>query len=202
VSPTPIKLNLGSGLLAVPGWINVDLGVYTPLRGLPRFVLRWLHRRSAWRKQMTPDQYVAAIKENRFIRRDLRRALPFKDGSVDDAFSSHCLDQMTPAEADALLYEIFRVLRRGGLLRLCLADLEQAAKLYARGDRPAALERLFPAEGLPRRWMYDFEELAAALRRAGFHEIERHSFGVGKLADAPLLDQRPDQSLFVEATRP
>ena len=50
--------------------------------------------------------------------------------------------------------------------------------------------------------MYDFELLHDTLEAAGFASIERCAFAEGRAPDLSLLDNRSDETLFVEAVRP
>ena len=51
------------------------------------------------------------------------------------------------------------------------------------------------------KYMYDFALLSEALSSAGFHDIRRCGYRQGATPDLEALDNRPDESLFVEATR-
>lgn len=61
---------------------------------------------------------------------DLTNGLPFDDGSFDVVYHSHVLEHLNASDGVAFLKECFRVLRRGGLLRIVVPDLEQIAALY------------------------------------------------------------------------
>jgi hypothetical protein len=52
------------------------------------------------------------------------------------------------------------------------------------------------------RYLYDFALLQNALEDAGFVDIERAEYRRGRVPDLDLLDNRPDQTLFVEAKKP
>lgn len=61
---------------------------------------------------------------------DLRRGLPYDDGSFDAVYHSHVLEHLTPEDAAGMLAECGRVLRPGGVLRVAVPDLEGIAKAY------------------------------------------------------------------------
>ncbi|PZV15274.1 MAG: methyltransferase [Pseudanabaena sp.] len=61
---------------------------------------------------------------------DVRKGLPFADNSLDACYSSHVVEHLTSIEAQKLLGECFRVLKRGGVIRLVVPDLEAIARLY------------------------------------------------------------------------
>ena len=64
------------------------------------------------------------------IAHDLRRGLPYPDGSFDGVYGSHVLEHLDPAAGERLLRECLRILKRGGVVRLVVPDLEVIAKLY------------------------------------------------------------------------
>ena len=70
---------------------------------------------------------------------DVRRPLPFGDGTVDAVYHSHLLEHLDAGAARAFLGECFRILRPGGTIRIAVPDLEGIARAYVR-----ALETLTP----------------------------------------------------------
>jgi predicted SAM-dependent methyltransferase len=201
---SPLKLNLGGGLTAVPGWINIDAGWYAWLKRVPAPMLRMIYARSAWKDQVEFNEYRRILRAGKFIHRDLQRGIPFPDNTVDYIFSSHLLDCLPRTDGARVLAEAFRVLRPGGMVRLAVSDLEITIALLVAGDRETARARLFPptvSRVNLRYFMYDFETLSAALSEAGFVDIERRSFQRGEVPDTELLDSRPDDSLFIEARK-
>ena len=76
---------------------------------------------------------------------DVGKGLPFGNEQVDACYASHLLEHLTSNQARALLTESLRVLRRGGVIRLAVPDLEGITREYLRvlaraesGDRVAA----------------------------------------------------------------
>lgn len=191
-------------MYSAPGWVNVDIGLYAALARLPAPALRVLYRRSAWNGRITEEEYIRTVKSRPFIQHDLARGIPFHDGAVDYIFASHFLDSLTRAEGQHIISEMFRVLRPGGLVRLAVSDFARNVACYTEGRREEALQRFFPQSNSRanlRYFMYDFETLEAALTGAGFAEVRRREFQTGELPDVQLLDNRPDESLFVEARK-
>jgi predicted SAM-dependent methyltransferase len=202
---TPLKVNLGSGIFVAPGWVNVDVGLYALLRRLPRPILRRLYAQSAWKSWFDEDQYLRTLKDNRFIQHDVRNGIPFADNSIDFLFTSHFLDCLTEVEGRQLFAGAYRALKPGGFIRVSVSDLERDVDLYRKGRKREAIARFFPVSDSPanrRSTIYDFEMLAAALEDAGFIDITRRNLGEGRVPDVAVLDNRPDESLFVEATKP
>lgn len=65
-----------------------------------------------------------------FSHYDIRRPLPFPDGTFDSVYALHIIEHLTPEEASRFVAETRRVLRAGGILRLSTPDLESAVRAY------------------------------------------------------------------------
>lgn len=64
------------------------------------------------------------------IAHDLRKKLPFEDCSADVIYHSHVLEHFQRQDAAKFLAECFRVLKKGGVLRVAVPDLAQIARSY------------------------------------------------------------------------
>lgn len=83
---------------------------------------------------------------------DLRKPLPFPDGSFEGVYASHVLEHLAPIEALALLRECRRVLRPEGTVRVVVPDLERIARDYlASFDQASATSD--PEARWRHRWM-------------------------------------------------
>lgn len=79
------------------------------------------------------------------IAHNLNSGIPFENESFDVAYSSHVLEHFTKSNAVYFLKECFRVLKKGGIIRIVVPDLEMICRLYlenldkaARGDKSSA----------------------------------------------------------------
>ena len=200
------KVNLGSGLAVAPGWTNVDASLHAFVAGWPRPLLRLAWRLSGSRGSIPEEAYVAVLRGHAFVHHDVRHGIPFPDASVDWLYSSHLLEHLHAEEGRRLLEESFRILKEGGGIRVCVPDLEHAVALYTRGEREAALRFFFaePEAGSLRRHhsMYDYEMLRTLLEAAGFTGVTRCAFRQGRAPDLDVLDNRPEETLYVEALKP
>jgi predicted SAM-dependent methyltransferase len=209
VHERPIKINVGSGLVVAPGWINVDVGLLCLAAGAPRSLQRWLYQRlppsSAARRDFTRQEVVDILSSNRFVHHRVEHGLPFHDGVADFIFMSHLLEHLYLTQGRVLLRECRRVLRPAGVLRICVPDLAHAVRMFNDGQTAGALQYFFydagPSTFTRHRYMYDFAILEAELRAAGFDQVSRTGFGRGRTPDLALLDNRPEETLFVEAVR-
>jgi predicted SAM-dependent methyltransferase len=200
-----VKVNLGSGLSVAPGWINVDGSLNALLSTLPASLFSVAYRLSGCRRWYSEEEYARILKGHRFIHHDFRYGLPFPDHSVDFLYSSHLLEHLFRTEAEKLLAEAYRVLKVDGMLRLCVPDLEYAIALYQDGSKMGALEYFFVDERTGQlgrhQYMYDFDMLRALLVRTGFCDVRRCSYRQGDVPDIDRLDNRPEETLIVEADK-
>ena len=63
---------------------------------------------------------------------DVRKGLPFSDETFDVVYHSHLLEHLPREAALPFIKECYRVLRRGGIIRVAVPDLERIARLYLR----------------------------------------------------------------------
>lgn len=200
------RLNLGCGLAVAKGWLNVDGSLNSLFAPWPRFAHRALYKLSGSNRYYTEEQYCSILGGNTFLHWDLAYGLPFRDASVDFIFTSHFLEHLFRKDAVNILREAHRVLRPGGLIRISVPDLAHAVEMYAAGKKKEMLENYFFVEDLGsflarHKYMYDFELLKEALAEAGFGNIRREAYRSGRVPDLEQLDNRPEDSLFVEAER-
>lgn len=200
-----VKVNAGSSLSVTPGWINVDGSPHVLFAGWPDAVLKFLYKASDAKNWCgDPETYVRQLKSHDFIHHDLAYGLPFSDESVDFVYSSHVLEHFYPFAAKEVLSDIFRILKVGGRLRVCVPDLQHAVGLYTQGHKEEALSYFFEqrqGEFNRHRYMYDFDLLAALLAKVGFGSIEKCAFQQGAVPDLDRLDCRPEETLYVECVK-
>lgn len=147
----PVRLHVGCGPDRRTGWVNVDLN-----------------------PDNAPDLVAAAD-----------RLDVLGDGTVEEIMANHLFEHLTLTQAEAALREWRRVLKPGGRIELELPDLEGClnilGKFQADGGADLGLVGLFgwpkgiDAEGEVQlhKWAWSEETLSAALRAAGFDEVER-----------------------------
>lgn len=202
----PLKLNLGCGLAVHRGWINIDGSLNAMIAGWPRIVHSIAYRLSGANRYYGFPEYDRLLSECLFFHADLTHGIPAPDGSADFIYSSHFLEHLYYKDAEKLLSECHRVLKPGGVLRICVPDLEHACRLIAEGRKHEALTSYFFVEDKAssfarHRYMYDFELLSHVLEKLGFTAISRQSYQRGVTPDIRFLDNRPEETLFVEAVR-
>lgn len=117
-------LNLGCGTRTSPSAVNIDWAVPLRLkrsrlgRGVAPLLLRG-ERRARY------DELAGEL-----VCHDLRRGIPYDDGTVDAVYHSHVLEHIDRAAVPGFLGEIRRVLRPGGVHRIVVPDLELEVRRY------------------------------------------------------------------------
>lgn len=199
-----IKLNLGCGVIAPDGWINIDCSWSARLAKIPlyrRFKNGIRKRNAGWSGSVVIS--------------DLRKPLPFGSNEASAVYASHLLEHLYLDEANALLKECFRVLKPSGILRLVVPDLRNWAleylgeKKFVRANRPEKWEILpadrfntrlwfappYRSKNLFRRvydlltqvqyhkWMYDAESLGYYMKAAGFHNVKEMGLHESRISD-------------------
>lgn len=155
---------------------------------------------------------------------DATTTWPLEDASISHVYSDNVVEHL-PLEAGRIMFaEAFRCLTPGGLIRFVTPDLGAHVQRYLagvspRGDAEAAvyeecgltLEHPLDWVRIPiasfghhAGYVYDFESLAAELRRAGFVDVVRAPLGDSDHAVFSGLDQRADEGgaqMAVEAVK-
>ena len=174
------KLELGTGQLAIGGWLNTDIN--------PRF------------RRTGPSVLFL----------DVTRPFPFGDLTFDYIASEHVIEHVPYDDARFMVGECWRVLRPGGRIRIATPDLAQLLSLYQDRDNLSSEQAAHlswmatdvlanASRGTPvfdintemREWdhqfLFDQDTLCGMLAEAGFGEIQR--FRVGE-SDDPVLKGR------------
>ena len=128
---------------------------------------------------------------------DIVKGLPVQPESCIGVYCSHVLEHLSLEDFRKALKNTYCLLKKGGVFRLVLPDLEYSIKKYLNDpSEDAAL--IFMREtslGQERRswglkgvnfsllgnsqhlWMWDYKSIESELRRAGFVEIRKARFG-------------------------
>ena len=200
-----VKVNFGSGLAVADGWINIDGSPHMLFARWPKPILRLIYKFSDAPNWCGDENlYVTQLRTHRFIHHNVEYGLPFPNESVNYLYSSHVLEHFYTDTAERILADAYRILRKGGWLRICVPDLQHAFALYAQGHKEQALSYFFePRRGAfnRHRYMYDFDLLSSLLKKVGFCSVQKCAYRQGRVPNLDRLDNRPEETLYVEATK-
>lgn len=105
----PVKLNLGCGGRPLEDYINVDMDTLEEMRAR--------YPNQVFNDSLTIRQY------------DLFN-LPFKDDSIDEVRADGLIEHLPFIDEPKFFYEVTRVLKPGGILRLSTVDFEKTVKQW------------------------------------------------------------------------
>ena len=119
-----LVLNLGCGYRTSDRCTNIDWSIPVRLKGSR------VGRRVA--PLLLPADRRRQFRElsDNVMRHDLRKGIPFPDGSADAVYHSHVLEHIDRDQVPGFLAEVHRVLRPGGIHRVVVPDLEPQARAY------------------------------------------------------------------------
>jgi len=146
---------------------------------------------------------------------DILEGLPLDDNSFDYVVSIHALPEISCVQQEDALWELRRVLKPGGVLRLGLPDLNRAIQAYQKGDRGYFLIPDDTCQSLGgkmvtqllwygrSRCMFTMDFMAELLQRTGFRQWRECAYRqtCSPFAEIVALDDREPETLFVEAVK-
>lgn len=157
------------------------------------------------------DFYLARHGTKRHVGHDLRRPLPYADESFAGVYSEHTLEHLYPDEALALLSEVHRVLKPGGVFRCSVPDLRKYVDFYEGRPVDGCFGAMF-GSGCEAFWnltqnhhhrsVWDAAMLQQQLQRRGFTDVREQPYRTG--ADPRLLvdlEERHWESVYVEGVK-
>jgi predicted SAM-dependent methyltransferase len=195
------KLHLGCFNFPVKGWVNADITPHIWIAKVPG--LAWVAYKAG---KMTRERYQEHQKgifdEVQYV--DVTKKIPFADREFDFAFSCHMLEHLYLEDALHCLREVYRVLKPGGICRTVIPDLDLIIGDYDRAHPEPVLKRIFSTDERVKNehhWLYNEHYLSRVLREVGFQKVYRCEYRQGRCPDLELLDNRPEESLFMEAEK-
>lgn len=196
------NLHLGCLERAVPGWENTDITPHIFVAKVPGAarVLRALNLMTADRFE---EHRRGAFDGVQYV--DASKRFPYPDATFDHVFSCHMLEHLYREDAENCVREVYRVLKRGGIFRVIVPDLDMLVRRYDETHPELLLQKIY--ENTQKRdknrhhWMYTPPSLARLLSSGGFTSVERRGFKQGRCPDLEVLDSRPDESIFMEGVK-
>ena len=148
---------------------------------------------------------------------DARKGLPYADQAVDGVYSEHFFEHLTQAEGLCFLRECRRVLKRGGVVRIAMPDLDELVKRYMsedwRGDGDMfklgfdwVSNRCEMLNIAMREWghkhVYNEEELVRIVSMAGLEPVARCAHGRSDVKNFVGRETRDGSKLIMEFRAP
>lgn len=117
-STGPLIINLGCGVKTSELCVNVDWSIYVVLHQN-----RWLLPLMAPLIRRDRVERVNGMCGKTIVH-NLRKGIPFPDNSADAVYHSHLMEHIDRDGIPSFQKEIFRVLKPGGVQRICVPSLE------------------------------------------------------------------------------
>jgi SAM-dependent methyltransferase len=197
-----LKLHLGAFNCPQEGWYNTDITPHiwvTMVPGLPQ-LLRKMGRITQARLE---EHEQGVFKKLHYL--NVTKRFPLADNSCQCVFSSHMFEHIFVWDVPLLLCEILRVLAPGGVVRFVIPSLDHYVKLYDPEDPTAMLLGILEYDGTGvknrHQWMYTEPSLCKLLEKHGFVNARACKYREGKCADLERIDNRPENSIYVEAEK-
>jgi predicted SAM-dependent methyltransferase len=223
-----VKINLGSGFVGLPDWINYDNSI---MARLARW--RWVTKMLV-SCRLLPKAYLD-IRWPPIVVHDCRKGIPLADNSVDIIYSSHFFEHLYRSEVFCLLKECKRVLKPNGVMRVVLPDTEKFINMFLgvdktpfpyeneyhtdKADRANSFSSIFYASSYNslngvgmigrlqemflshHKWAYTFESFKKLMEQAGFSHICRKEYRESSIPEAQSLDVLPECSFYLETVQ-
>ena len=146
---------------------------------------------------------------------DLRNGLPLEDDSADFIYNEHFIEHLKFEDGEKAIKEFYRVLKKGGILRIATPDLDYLVKKYL-NDWKNQDWLTWPefeyinTKGLMinismRDWgheyLYNEEDLRNLIKKAGFKRITKHKLNESSYSELSNRETREDSKLILEAEK-
>lgn len=201
-----VKVNLGSGLTVAPGWINIDADFNVLMSGMPKFIKRYIYKKTGAKNWYTEQQFLDTLEKNTFYHHRIDYGIPFHDNSIDFIFTSHFLEHVYREDAVKILEDSLRALKPGGIIRVSIPDLDIAIEMVREGKYNEGLELFFvdskSDQYSKHHYLYNFEMMRKIMTDIGYTDVIKCNFQEGRTPDINILDCREDVTLFLEAKKP
>jgi SAM-dependent methyltransferase len=211
-SPTKSShVQYGCGWSAPKEWTNFDASL----------TLKWERLTILGRYTKNSQRFPANVRPG-----DIVKGLPIPDESCQGVYASHVLEHLALEDFHKALQNTYRILRKAGVFRLVVPDLERSAREYITrldGGEPNAnayflrettlgcVNRDRGLIGLAKKlfntsahlWMWDETSMTKALQDHGFRQIRRCRFGDCEDTMFSLVEERGrfENAVAMEARR-
>lgn len=212
-----IRINIGCGQTPTEGWRNFDNSPSIKLARSPiKFSILKLLR-------MLNEGQIENIewnKKNSIEFADAAKRIPVPDESASVIYTSHMLEHLSREDAKMFLEESKRVLKRGGIIRISVPDINHIIGLYKSHKDADKLMTDMHTTAPPvvnikdkikllvngyrhHQWMYDGESLSKLMVDRGFHNVKVQANGESYIQQSETINlhERDGESVFVEGVK-
>ncbi|HOW35782.1 MAG TPA: methyltransferase domain-containing protein [Candidatus Omnitrophota bacterium] len=194
------RLHIGCGNILLEGWLNITYEMREKYGEIKERNGRW------------------------WLNYDVRKQLPFDDNTIQYIAGSHFIEHLDLNEGMDFFKEAFRVMKKGGVIRVSCPDLEIYARHYVSGNKEffenpfirqactfknaVTNGEIFAAKaydsGGAHKWFYDFNSLKHVLELAGFHQVKKVGRLQGQVPDVQRIEpaEREIETSYAEAVKP
>lgn len=211
------RINFGCGKNPTKDWLNFDNSPAIILANSP--IKYWFIKNL---KLLSKEQIenINWNKKNKIFFLDAKKKLPFENDSVECIYTSHMLEHLSRKETFFFINESLRVLKKEGVLRLSVPDLQIIINDYKQNNNADAfMEKILvappPIETIKQKillffsgyrhhqWMYDEESLFKLLKKIGFKDVFVCKAGETNIVNPGHLNlyERSEESVYVEAIK-
>lgn len=209
-----MKLNLGSGPVFVPGFINLD--------NSPNLYLR----RLSWLKKLLFNLGILNAQhlinwDTRIVHKNILK-LNYPQNSIDFIYSSHFLEHIFFYQSEQLLKNCLKILKPKGMLRLALPDYDLFIDEYTSNrslnpydalfvfeqrllshplNKPNKLENLVLRNSHIHKWHPTKGFVFKLLIDIGFKDVSVKNYREGSFPDLDLIENRAENTFYIEASK-
>jgi len=212
------NINIGCENNLIDSFVGIDGSflIYLMKKNwIPKFIKRKIYLKTCTNNHMTLDCFLEDLESKMIIHHDINYGIPFRDFYVENIFTSHFIEHLTKEQGKVFLEECFRVLKKGGILRVICPSLNELIKEFK--DDVIHYEETGNTEGVQKylikdishskyynkfsfhKYIYNFDKLRKVLLDVGFKGVSKKSFQEGNIIHVRELDTQ--DGLIVEAIK-
>jgi len=211
-----LGINIGSEDHTLPEYVGVDGSLLIFLmrsKLIPRKIKKKIYIHACTANHKDYESFEKKGKTVSIIHHNLLYGIPFENNSIPNIYTSHFLEHLTQEQGNKILKECFRVMKKKGILRICIPSIEdeikkinKAIKEYKKGNLgpiqkfiTTPIRDISPKNFSLHRKLYGLEELKKILENIGFKNVQKREYKKGNLPLVKKIETRG--GLILEAQK-